>query len=153
VVTDFKTYMTGEFFSFLSQKSILSGSVAAMADPMGLTFSESFEEGVESSRQSGLLHNSFLVRTNHLFGKFSKEENYCYLSGLLIGTECNELTGTGIPLTIVHGGVLRDLYIRALLKLGMTGTGVLDADQALMKAHCRIYDLYKTGSAIFLPSK
>jgi 2-dehydro-3-deoxygalactonokinase len=46
---------------------------------------QSFQKGVNDRLGSNLLHMSFMVRTNHLFGKLSKQENYYYLSGLLIG--------------------------------------------------------------------
>src|SRR5215469_4233274 len=88
IVVDFKTYMTGEFFELLSKKSILSNDVAeGNFSESGL---ESFKKGVKDSLHSNLLHSSFLVRTNHLFDKLSKQENYFYLSGLLIGAELKE---------------------------------------------------------------
>lgn len=83
--TSFRTYMTGEFFSLLTTKSILAGSVSN-----GGNFDECkahFEAGVKDAAKHDLLHAAFLVRTGSLFRKRSKEENYYYLSGLLIGSE------------------------------------------------------------------
>jgi 2-dehydro-3-deoxygalactonokinase len=126
--------MTGEFFSILSQHSILANSLSQTATAL----SSSFEKGVEDSRRAGLLHSAFLVRTNLLFDKMSKEENHHYLSGLLIGAELNELDPPDAPLTLVTGGHLRDAYTRALLQLGHTGFPIIDADQALIAAHCQM---------------
>ncbi len=126
---DFTTYMTGEFFQLLSTKSILAGSVASPVAQTSLPPSfkplpPAFKKGVEDSRQSGLLHNAFLVRTNQLFGAWSKEENYYYLSGLLIGEELRYLVAeAGAPtsstrahasLTIVSTGRIQEYYATAL---------------------------------------
>ena len=86
-----KTYMTGEFFALLTTASILAASVeegGQLAEGSHLPW---FEKGVRDSQQANLLHNAFLVRTNDLFKKASKRENYFYLSGLIIGSECRDL--------------------------------------------------------------
>ncbi|MBJ6108423.1 2-dehydro-3-deoxygalactonokinase [Hymenobacter sp. BT523] len=115
-----KTYMTGEFFSLLSAKSILAASVeegGKLADGDNRRW---FEQGVRDSQTANLLHNAFLVRTNDLFHKASKAENYFYLSGLLIGSECKELQAN-IPAGITLAGepVLVELYRAALQALGI----------------------------------
>jgi 2-dehydro-3-deoxygalactonokinase len=85
----FSTYMSGEFFKLLTTHGILRDNVAANAmTESALPF---FEQGVRDSLGGTLLHATFKVRTNDLFGKMSKEENYHYLSGLLIGSELQEL--------------------------------------------------------------
>jgi len=133
---DLKTYMTGEYFALLSKNSILSVSVAEAAGlPENIA---SFREGVRDSVQANLLHQSFLVRTNQLFGKKTKEENYSYLSGLLIGTECKELIDAGAPLTIVSEGVLRDHYTWALGELGFKEIEIQGLDQAVINGHAKI---------------
>jgi 2-dehydro-3-deoxygalactonokinase len=83
----FRTYMTGEFFALLSTKSILAASVSGEGEfPKN---KEHFEQGVRDAGKHELLHSSFLVRTGSLFQKRSREANYYYLSGLLIGSELN----------------------------------------------------------------
>jgi 2-dehydro-3-deoxygalactonokinase len=142
-MADFKTYMTGEFFELLSAKSILSNVVEkklSLSDGNNL---KSFENGAAAGLQSNLLHSSFLVRTNYLLDKLSKEENYWYLSGLLIGTELKELIAIKIPLTVVSDGLLAKLYSIALGKLGIHKVKCRDAGKALADGHCRIYNLYK----------
>lgn len=84
---NFETYMTGEVFGLLSQNSILSKSVLAGSDIRDKEDKAAFEQGVLDSRHQHLLHAAFMVRTNDLFQRFSKEQNYWYLSGLLIGAE------------------------------------------------------------------
>lgn len=142
-VVDFKTYMTGEFFELLSKKSVLSNAVEENKDLLNATCLKSFEKGVTDSLHSNLLHSSFRVRTNHLFGKLSKQENYCYLSGLLIGTELKELITIRMPLNVVSDELLIKLYSTALSKLGIHKVKYLDAGKAIMEGHCKIYNLYK----------
>ena len=115
-----KTYMTGEVFSLLSGKGILAASVEE-----GGNFDEGdhrawFEKGVQHSQQANLLHNAFLVRTNDLFKKASKRENYFYLSGLLIGGECHDLLAhRPASITLAGEPALLALYGAALQKLGI----------------------------------
>ena len=91
MAVDCKTYMTGEFFELLSQKSILAQSIEEGNDLMLENNLKSFETGVADGIQLNLLNSSFRVRTNNLFGKLNDIENYYYLSGLLIGTELKEI--------------------------------------------------------------
>lgn len=144
-VTGFKTYMTGEFFELLSKKSILSNVVEKGKNSPGEHNVENFEKGITDGLDSNLLHSSFLVRTNHLFGKISKEENYYYLSGLLIGNELKELININIPLVVVGNESLIKWYATALQKLGIDGVKYFDAGEAVINGHCKIYDLYKSG--------
>lgn len=112
-VTDFKTFMTGEIFNILSEHSILKDSIdlsksSGLSEPSSI---EAFKHGVEVSGSSSLLHNLFTVRTMQLFGKFGKEQNSYYLSGLLIGTELRELySGNYDHLVICSGKHLYDHY-------------------------------------------
>ena len=89
-VVNFKTYITGELFQLLSTKSVLKGSVSnehndKVMYEMNL---QSFHKGIEQSgNNSNLLNKLFSVRTNDLFDLLSHQENFFYLSGLLIGCE------------------------------------------------------------------
>jgi len=142
-VIDFKTYMTGEFFHLLSNHSILSRSVEENNHSLKEGIPKSFEEGVVQSNHDNILHNAFLVRTNQLLGNFSKEENYYYLSGLLIGTEIKELVHGAIPITVVGNESMRKYYKAALEKSGIKKITTIDADEALIKGHCKVYHLLK----------
>jgi 2-dehydro-3-deoxygalactonokinase len=140
--TDIKTYMTGELFELLSKKSILSGSIE---EGKGLQQQKnvlSFEKGVIDSAESNLLHNCFRVRTNDLFGKFSKSENYYYLSGLLIGTELRELRDKDVVnIILVSDECLAPFYKKAFTKLNKQNPilKIENADQAVIKGQLRIY--------------
>jgi len=154
---DFKTYMTGELFGLLARQSILAGSVtapeaagsgSASAKTAASAPSAAFYAGVAAARESGLLHNAFLARTNHLFHKYGKEDNYHFLSGLLIGEELMELLGhprengaafssrSFRPITLVASSPLREAYAAALARLGVGQPTVIDADEALLAGHC-----------------
>ena len=158
-VVDFSTYMTGEFFALLSQHSILSNSITAgpspssgypasagpspSADNLATAGAEphtrlGFYQGVAASLQTNLLHQSFLVRTRQLLEKSPREENYAYLSGLLIGTECKGLTEIPTPITVVSDGSLQVNYKRALEILGIKGVQVQPLEEALIKGQAKI---------------
>lgn len=143
-VVDFKTYMTGEFFELLSKKSVLSNTVEEDKGSLNGDNLKSFEKGVAASLRSNLLHGSFLVRTNHLFDKLSKQENYFYLSGLLIGTELKELITIKTLLTVVSDELLIKHYSSALRKLGIHKVKYMDAGKAAIEGHHRICNLYKS---------
>ena len=138
-VIDFSTYMTGEFFHLLSARSILAASVAVGdADPA--TAAPAFQQGVKDSRHAPLLHSAFLVRTNQLLGGWAKEDNYHYLSGLVIGEELGYLAGGDRSLTLVCTGSLKENYSIACRVLGIDFR-LIDADQALVRGHCRLLDM------------
>ena len=107
---------------------------------------KSFENGVAQSTHHNLLHNAFLVRTNHLLNDLSKEKNYYYLSGLLIGTELKELARRAIPLTVVGNQAMQKYYTVALQKLGTSNVETFDADRALVNGHCKVYRLLQNKS-------
>lgn len=137
----FKTFMTGEFLQLLSEKSILSSSVEEHDN----LISEGFETGVRKVIQSELLHECFTVRTNQLFGKFSRQENYDYLKGLLIGAELKELCYEKKPVTLVATGVLRRDYEAALKIMNSNKIDIRDSEEALIKGHCKILDFIRPG--------
>lgn len=143
-VTGFKTYMTGEFFELLTKKSILSNSVEKVDDLSNAGNLKSFEKGIEDSLHVNILNGSFQVRTNDLFKKLSKQENYCYLSGLLIGTELKELN-PHTSCTIVCDEMIRKFYNAALRKLNITKVKYFEAGNAVIKGHCIFFNLYKTA--------
>jgi len=109
-VVDIKTYMTGEFFELLSAKSILSASIEKTAGLNNEKNKKALESGVKEGLHSNLLNSSFKVRTNYLFHKLSRQENYHYLSGLLIGSEIKEIAGHDSDITLVSNSHLRSHY-------------------------------------------
>lgn len=140
---DFKTYMTGEFFELLTKKSILNNSVEKVGDLSNAGNLKSFEKGIEDSKQVNILNSTFQVRTNDLFKKLSKQENYCYLSGLIIATELKELN-PNTSCTIVCNEMINKFYNAALQKMNITKVKYVEASKAVIKGHCIFFNLYKT---------
>ncbi|HEV8286508.1 MAG TPA: 2-dehydro-3-deoxygalactonokinase [Chitinophagaceae bacterium] len=135
-----KTYMTGEFFELLSKKSILSDSVEEGTGLQDAENRKAFEKGVNDIHLN-LLHSSFLVRTNHLFNKFTKKENYYYLSGLLIGTEIKELINQEYArITLVSSARLTPYYETAvnILNKDKSILEIKDADEAVVRGQYKI---------------
>ena len=142
-VTRLQTYMTGEFFNLLTSKSVLSASVE---QGNGLTNGKnlrSFEKGVKEGQGPNLLHSAFSVRTNELLSKLSKEENYYYLSGLLIGAEISDLKSYNGDIILVANQDLMPYYVTAIQTAGLKQPVLLqDADEALIRGQHKIYTRY-----------
>ena len=142
LVVDFKTFMTGEFFELLSTKSILAGSIEKGADPANKNNLSAFEKGIRAGIESNLLHSSFIARTNILFNKLSRQENYYWLSGLLIGAELTELTHLHEYNIVIVGNQEQLLSYKAafeiLNQLAKTPIPVLqDSDKAIIRGQSR----------------
>lgn len=143
-IVDIKTYMTGEFFELLSQKSILRLSVENNDVQSNPQASTSFKMGVNDAIDANLLNAAFKVRTNGLFNKLSNRENYDYLSGLLIGTELRELNTSAIKkISLVGGSNLGEYYRCALEELGLLSRmhkiNATRADEAVVRGQYKIY--------------
>lgn len=134
----FKTFMTGEFFDLLSTKSILSASVERGGDVNDPLNRENFVRGIEAGQDSDLLHASFMVRTNQVLKNISKQHNFYYLSGLLIGSELKGLTSS-VPVCLLGGATHMSLYSLACEIRGINITGTMDADDALIKGQQIIF--------------
>jgi len=144
IAIDFKTYMTGEVFDLLASKSILSKSVEKNSNDN----ENIFIDGVEEGSKNNLLNSSFHVRTNHLFKKYGGSENYHFLSGLVIGCELKEVIATHGNICLVCSNNLLKNYATALqIVAPATPVKFHNADQALIKAHCRLF----RASKIYLP--
>lgn len=142
LATGFSTYMTGEFFALLSQKSVLAETLEkgeGLTDSQNLDY---FKKGLEKSRTGNLLQDCFRVRADYLSGKAGKSHNYHYLSGLLIGTEIKEVAGVQNPaIVLVSAGALSDIYEAAFQFFDLSDRlVVLDAEAALLAGHARILE-------------
>ena len=117
-VAGFKTFMTGEFFELLSQKSILKNSVESNSGSESINDLMVFKDGVKTAVSENLLHSVFTVRMNHLFNKLSPQENFNYLSGLLIGAEMQDLAASDAgTINLLCGPNLAVYYQTALREL------------------------------------
>ncbi|WP_084011939.1 2-dehydro-3-deoxygalactonokinase [Cyclobacterium amurskyense] len=118
-ITGFKTYMTGEVFHLMANKSILSKSV--MYDSAdNVKYKEVFAEGIKEGANNALLSVLFKTRTNDLFDRYSKEENFHYLSGLLIGNELTNLVEEkNTEIYLCSEGKLHPNYVLGMEILGI----------------------------------
>lgn len=119
VLTDIKTYMTGELFEAIVSSTILQHSV--IKDEINAAYLEAFGRGVHLAKSGESLSNTlFRVRTNDLFSQSSKSENYYFLSGLIIGEELKTfLQYDNYKVLLAAGGHLAILYKKAFEILGM----------------------------------
>ncbi len=148
-IVSFKTFMTGEFFSLLTENSILKDSVAAvdsstLSQPAN---SRAFGTGVRAAISNDLLHTSFLVRTNHLFGKLTKQENTFFLSGLLIGYELRNLVKESktCRLVICGGEKLLQQYrlaCQALAYANVTYISSARLEQAIVRGQIEVFNRF-----------
>jgi 2-dehydro-3-deoxygalactonokinase len=144
-IVSFATYMTGEFFALLSGYSILKNSVDAGASD-DMTW---FRKGVNTSATNSILHAAFFVRTNDLFAKCSKEENYDFLSGLLIGAELNDIKKSKAHIVLCCGAKLFKYYTTAIEEFGLTNSvTLLPADQVDIAAVHGQYHILKSKTKV-----
>jgi 2-dehydro-3-deoxygalactonokinase len=119
-ITGFNTYMTGEIFQLLSTQSVLKEAVSISNNGIE-EHKEQFHKGIDDANENtNLLNELFGVRTNVLMKKISKENNYYYLSGLLIGYELSVLKHTTAEQIILcSGNSMFELYKLAIERVGI----------------------------------
>ena len=125
--------MTGEIFDLLTRHSILSHAVI---NPGNAAITEgdtaSFRSGVMKAFESELLNSLFSVRINQLKKYLSEQQNYFYLSGLLIGTEINYIRKKkNQKLVLCSSGSLQRLYQAALQSAGLSDQTLVITSQIL----------------------
>ena len=144
-ITGFNTFMTGELFQVISNHTILKNSVAKPSG--GYTYFKEFDEGVRMSASAhSILNSLFKVRTNHILGKKTAEENYYFLSGLLIGAEIGTLqVSSPERIVLCAGSELHELYERAIQVLNLSDkTKILDKEiieKAVIKGQMKVAGL------------
>jgi 2-dehydro-3-deoxygalactonokinase len=141
-ITDFSTWMTGEFYALLRQHSILARTL-----PLTDTSHNdaAFEQGVAYAlRGDGLLHTAFSARTLSLFKRMASDALPSYLSGLVIGEElkCQRLK-RGDSVVVVGSEALTQKYIQALNQLGVLAQCV--GNEATWHGLRKIADTLKTS--------
>jgi 2-dehydro-3-deoxygalactonokinase len=143
-IVAFNTYMTGEFFDLLSKKSVLRANLEGNDITDKPECLCSFKKGVNHALGSNLLNSVFKVRTNNLFNKLSKKENFSYLSGLLIASELKDLAGIKVgKINLLCGPDLKEYYLCALEVLGLLPlTEIFEpawVNEAVVRGHHKIY--------------
>ena len=124
-VSNFSTWMTGEFYALLTQHSILARTLPAHGQkdsPKIELNSSAFEQGVAYARSGkGLLHTAFSARTVGLFNRMPKEALPSYLSGLVVGEELKAQTLAPGDVVVAMGAeALTTRYELALKQLGVS---------------------------------
>lgn len=118
----FSTFMTGELYQLLATHSILKNSVNIneTADLSGAN-EQAFRNGLQHSQKKSFLNALFTVRTNQLFKRWNEMENSFFLSGLLIGSELQNLRdNSSCPIMLCSGKNLNRPYTIALQELELT---------------------------------
>ena len=122
-ITDFSTWMTGEFYALLRQHSILART---MADGDAAHDGLAFDAGVlHALNGPGLLHTAFNARTLSLFGRMGPDALPSYLSGLVIGEELkSQPLQVGDTVVAVGTDTLTARYEQALAHRGVHVTRI-----------------------------
>jgi len=140
-IRDYRTYMTGEIFAFLRNRSSLAW---VMQDADDQCDEDAFVSGVRrAAADSNLLNLLFSVRTSGLFDDRSSTALASYLSGLLIGSEiAGELRRqSGSPILVIASPALGRLYELAISAAGLSRTTTVDAGEATTRGLWRLWQL------------
>lgn len=111
-IASFRTVMTGELFSMLKHRSILSDLLSGWARP-----SDAFRDGVRKGLSGdGLTAELFEVRASFLLGRLNQADGASLVSGLLIGEDVRAGLGANRRQSVIVMGSpkLTALYSAAL---------------------------------------
>ncbi|NNF45635.1 MAG: 2-dehydro-3-deoxygalactonokinase [Desulfofustis sp.] len=98
-ISRFTTFITGELFTALTERTILGRLITDQKDPT--SFRLGVEEGYySSSRTGGILSQLFGARAKPILGLMQPDAVYDYISGLLLGTEVKEAVELGVEAQI-----------------------------------------------------
>lgn len=118
-VVGFKTYMTGEVFCLMFNNSILAQSVR-QNDMTAEGCTDYFRKGVLTAQEGNILNRMFDVRIQGMFNRNNPEQNFAYLSGLLIGSELRGMDASdACPIWICGSDDMNTAYAMALDVLGI----------------------------------
>ncbi|NNE76484.1 MAG: 2-keto-3-deoxy-galactonokinase [Pricia sp.] len=127
-----RNYMTGELFEILGQKSILAGSVRS--NDFSTATETSFKEGLQLGLDKKFSSSLLMIRAKDVVNQGSKEENFYFLSGLLIGDELSYLHETPETIFLAAPKSIFTLYKIALESFLDNGQLVLFEEKILEKA-------------------
>lgn len=114
--TGFTSFMTGELFEILSQKSILANSIKK--GTLNTRTKECFLQGVRKGFTDGFPAHLFSIRAGHVISQTDPTDSFYHLSGLLIGDELSHLPKLkGGTVYLAGTGPLYQLYCDALKEL------------------------------------
>lgn len=118
-IREFLTFMTGEFYALMTQHGTLSQVMTGQE-----TVTSAFEAGVRAATLGPLTHTAFCCRALVVTDRMLAEHAASYVSGLLIGTELDDIlprTGDAIdvPVQVIGSQALATRYVSALEFLGI----------------------------------
>ena len=115
----FTTVMSGDFFAAVCSKTIMS----LMLKSEQQFSDEAFLHGVSlSSLAGGVMSRMFKVRSSYLFGQVKPEHMESMISGVIIGSEIDEMRRLYTPVStvqVIGSNVLIRRYRMALEQFGM----------------------------------
>lgn len=134
-VVQLRTYMTGELFDLLSQQGTLAQAASGSAPTWDAS---AFADGVQHAGHRALSHQLFACRARVVSGDMQPASARAYLSGLLIGTELqdvlqNPAAHDGERVQLIGSPQLAALYQSAAQVLGAS-LDILDARAAYFAA-------------------
>ncbi|MFM2261360.1 MAG: hypothetical protein RI959_36 [Pseudomonadota bacterium] len=124
-ITQFNTFMTGEFYALLAQHSILAKSLPDTASKPAALDQSAFLQGIDRAQTSsesgqGLLGNAFSTRVKSLFNALQPAQAASYLSGLVIGDELAAMRlPAGSQVIVIGSPALCERYNLAFAHLGV----------------------------------
>jgi 2-dehydro-3-deoxygalactonokinase len=124
-ITQFNTFMTGEFYALLAQHSILAKSLPDTAAKPTALDETAFLQGIDRAQTSsesgqGLLGNAFSTRVKSLFNALQPAQAASYLSGLVIGDELAAMRlPAGSQVIVIGSPALCERYNLAFAHLGV----------------------------------
>ena len=128
-IESFRTVMTGELFSMLKARSILSDLLSQRVKP-----GDAFREGVRRGLSgSGITSELFEVRARFLLGKLDASDGASVISGLLIGEDVRVglADNKGASVVVMGRPELTKLYSAALDVAGVQSEP-LDGESAFI---------------------
>jgi 2-dehydro-3-deoxygalactonokinase len=123
----FTTYVTGELYALLRERSTLGRLALERPDASHAERAAAFADGVRHARDAGgLAPLLFGVRARALVGDLPAGASLDYLSGLLLGDEVRSgLAAAGPPDALAGDPTLCSRYADALTHFGVAGVPVL----------------------------
>ncbi len=127
-ITQFNTFMTGEFYALLAQHSILAKSLPDVTEKPAALDQSAFLQGIDRAQTSsqssaggqGLLGNAFSTRVKSLFNELQPAQAASYLSGLVIGDELAAMRlPAGSQVIVIGSPALCERYNLAFAHLGV----------------------------------
>ena len=141
-ITSIRTVMTGELFSLLKGKSILSDLMQGESNP-----GPAFAEGVKRSLSgAGVTSELFGARASVLLGRADGKDMPSFISGLLIGEDVRvglaDAGGRHSPVVVMGRQDLTRLYAAALSQAGVESCAV-SGERAFIAGATKIVELIR----------